>query len=107
VYTCSMDQMSEHASRENKSDATDLSYNHWNLWTTMQNLVILKRVSARSPPTVDNLQRTYPRGQIDGKFQVAKTTQAGANLVSALSRAQALKRSSVTEKIKGKQVCWE
>jgi hypothetical protein len=52
-------------------------------------------------------QRTYPRGQIDGKFQVAKTTQAGANLVSALSRAQA---SSVTEKIKGikgKQVCWD
>ena len=30
-------------------------------------------------------QRTYPRGQIDGKFQVAKTTKAGANLVSASS----------------------
>ena len=30
-------------------------------------------------------QRTYARGQIDGKFQVAKTTKAGANLVSASS----------------------
>ena len=66
---------SEYASREKRGGRIDLFYNRWRLWTTKQNLAILKRLKRVRARNFKNPQTAYPREQISGKTQVLRTMQ--------------------------------
>ena len=90
LYTCSMDQMSKHTSKENRREVTDLFYNRSHLRKTTQNLEILKRESKNQ--VTSGGQRTYLRGQNYGKVQAARTKEAEAIPGTALARARVLQK---------------